>query len=53
MASYYEQKGIGQHGLYAILGFGLNLKLVLYVSRQYLTESFGFFRPQQRKVAEH
>jgi hypothetical protein len=33
-------------------GFRLNLKLVLYLWVQCLTESFGFFSPQPRKAWE-
>ena len=31
-------------------GFGLNLKLVLYLQSQCLTESFGFLNPPHRQA---
>jgi hypothetical protein len=33
-------------------GFGLNLKLVLYLQNQCLTASFGFLNPPHRQAAE-
>jgi hypothetical protein len=33
-------------------GFGLNLKLVLYLQSQCLTESFGFLNPPLLQAAE-
>jgi hypothetical protein len=33
-------------------GFGLNLKLVLYLQSQCLTESLGFLNPQPSQAAE-
>ena len=33
-------------------GFGLNLKLVLYLQSQYLTESLGFLNPPHRQAAK-
>jgi hypothetical protein len=33
-------------------GFGLNLKLVLYLQNQLKTESFGFTNPQLLKAAK-
>jgi len=32
-------------------GFGLNLKLVLYLKRQFLTESLGFNNAPHRQAA--
>jgi len=32
-------------------GFGLNLKLVLYLQSQCLTESLGFLNPPHRQAA--
>jgi hypothetical protein len=33
-------------------GFGLNLKLVLYLQSQCLTESLGFLNPPHRQAAK-
>jgi hypothetical protein len=33
-------------------GFGLNLKLVLYLQNQSLTESLGFLNPPHRQAAK-
>jgi len=33
-------------------GFGLNLKLVLYLQNQSLTESLGFLNPPHRQTAK-
>ncbi len=33
-------------------GFGLNLKLVLYLQSQYLTESLGFLNPPLLQAAK-
>jgi hypothetical protein len=33
-------------------GFGLNLKLVLYLQSQYLTESLAFLNPPHRQAAK-
>jgi hypothetical protein len=33
-------------------GFGLNLKMVLYLQSQCLTESLGFFNPPHRQAAK-
>ena len=33
-----------------VAGFGLNLKLVLYLQSQYLTESLRFLNPPLRKA---
>ena len=33
-------------------GFGLNLKLVLYLKNQCLTESLGFLKPPLRQAAK-
>ena len=33
-------------------GFGLNLKLVLYLQSQCLTESSGFLKPPHRQAAK-
>jgi len=33
-------------------GFGLNLKLVLYLQSQYLTENLGFLNPPHRQAAK-
>ena len=33
-------------------GFGLNLKLVLYLQNQCLTESLGFLNPPHRQAAK-
>ena len=33
-------------------GLGLNLKLVLYLQNQCLTESLGFFNPPHRQAAK-
>ena len=33
-------------------GFGLNLKLVLYLQSQGSTESLGFFNPPHRQAAK-
>jgi len=33
-------------------GFGLNLKLVLYLQSQFLTASLGFLNPPHRQAAK-
>jgi hypothetical protein len=52
-AKYKQIKStICQQQFAKMAGFGLNLKLVLYLQSQCLTESFGFFIPPHRQAAE-
>ncbi len=46
------KKAIAQQQFAKMAGFGLNLKLVLYLQSQCLTESFGFLNPPLLQAAK-
>ena len=46
------KKAIAQQQFAEMAGFGLNLKLVLYLQSQCLTESLGFLNPPLLQAAK-
>jgi hypothetical protein len=47
-----NKKAICQQQFAKMAGFGLNLKMVLYLQSQCLTESLGFLNPPLRQAAK-
>ncbi|MBK8442869.1 MAG: hypothetical protein IPL35_05385 [Sphingobacteriales bacterium] len=51
MKKIINKKANAQQQFAEMAGFGLNLKLVLYLQSQCLTESLGFLNPPLQKAA--
>ncbi len=50
--NYLNKKTNAQQQFGKMAGFGLNLKLILYLQSQFLTESFGFLIPPLLQAAK-